>query len=162
MILINYIKRLYREYILVRYDAKRYTHPERNRKLKPKGAMPSTNLATHTIIGTDAWSPDEEVEKGALFSLSKSDQYRLHPGRIKALSKKDIAILTQRNLSIEKAVIIKPYWALGYSRKEISAALSRKNGARVSGYSVSTVGSICAAFTAALSQSDYGTVSQSI
>jgi hypothetical protein len=158
MSLVNYIKRLYREYILVRYDAKRYTYPDRNRKLKPKSAMP-TNLATHTIIGTDAWSPDEEVEEGALFSLSKSDEYRLHPGRVKALSKKDIAILTQRNLSIEKAVIIKPYWAQGYSRKEISAALSRKNGVRVSGYSVSTVGSICAAFTAALSQSDYETVS---
>ena len=158
--LINYIKQLYRELILVQYISERYTHPDRNRKLKPKRQLP-LNVANHSIIGTDAWVPDEDfMDENSQFALSKADEKRLIPGRTKELSEEDMAVLSERNLNVRKAVLIKPYWALDYSREEISTALSYSNGKKVSGYSVSTVGAICAAFSAALSQSGYGTLSR--
>ena len=158
--LINYIKQLYRELILVQYISERYTHPDRNRKLKPKKQM-SLNVANHEIIGTGAWVPDDDFMDGSSqFALSKADENSLLPGRTKQLSEEDIETLSERNLNVAKAVRIKPFWALGYSREEISAALSHEGGKRVSGYSVSTVGSICAAFSATVSQDGYGTLSR--
>ena len=159
--MINKLKQLYRDWVLVHYNPEEYTHPDRIRKLKAKNKKQG-NLASHEIIGTGIWAPDEAfMDDSSQFALSKATEIRLHTGRTKELSDKDIEILSERNLNIQKAVLIKPYWALGYSREEISGALSYQEGKKVSGYSVSTVGAICAAFSSVLSESTYQTLSES-
>lgn len=149
-------REMYHELIKVSYDANQYAFPQRRRKHRSRQSKP--NLADYSVIGNGVYAPDDSfMDEESIFAITKVDEQNLTPGKVSHLTEPDIEVLSERGLNLDKARVLKPYWAKGLSRNATSSMLSRSNGQRVSGFSASTVGSIFAAFSTALSESENAT-----
>ena len=148
------IKDWIEEYVLLTYKPDRHALPPRQTKKRTSGQTTDINLAGHSLVGGQLWSPDKDDDSETAHAAWRQDDVRTGFGqRQETLTEEDIKELKERNLDIKKAIVIKPYWAKGFTRSEISEILSRAGGKRVKGYSFSTVSKICGAFS---SSSDRG------
>ena len=142
------IKEWFEEYVLLKYKPDRHALPPRQTKKRTSGQTTDINLAGHSLVGGQLWSPDMDDDSETAHAAWRQDDVRNGFGqRQETLTKEDIEELKERKLDIQKAMLIKPYWAKGFSRSEISSILSRAGGKKVKGYSVATVGRICAALS---------------
>lgn len=142
------IKEWIDEYILLKYDPDRHALPKRETKRQTSGQTEYVNLAGHSLVGGQLWAPDMEDETKTAHAAWRQEDVRTGFGqRQEALTEEDIKELKDRGLSVKKAAVIKPYWANGFTRSEISSLLSRKGEKKVKGYSISTVAKIVAALS---------------
>ena len=136
------------EYVLLKYKPDRHTLPPRQTRKRTSGQTEYINLAGHSLVGGQLWSPDKDDDSETAHAAWRQDDVRNGFGqRQEVLTKADIEELKDRGLDVKKAIIIKPYWAKGFTRSEISAILSRIGEKRVKGYGISTVGKICASLS---------------
>lgn len=142
------IKEWFEEYVLLKYKPDRHALPPRQTKKRTSEQTSDINLAGHSLVGGQLWSPDMDDDSETAHAAWRQDDVRNGFGqRQETLTKEDIEELKERKLDIQKAMLIKPYWAKGFTRSEISAILSRIGEKKVKGFGVSTVGKICAALS---------------
>ena len=136
------------EHVLLKYNPDRHALPPRQTKKRTSGQTEYINLAGHSLVGGQLWAPDKDDDSETAHAAWRQDDVRNGFGqRQEVLTKADIEELKDRGLDVQKAIIIKPYWAKGFTRSEISAILSRIGEKRVKGYGISTVGKICASLS---------------
>ena len=142
------IKDWIEEYVLLTYKPDRHALPPRQTKKRTSGQTTDINLAGHSLVGGQLWAPDKDDDSETADAAWRQDDVRTGFGqRQETLTEADIKELKKRRLSIQKAMLIKPYWAKGFSRTEISSVLSRSGSKKVKGFSEATVGNICAALS---------------
>ena len=142
------IKDWIEEYVLLTYKPDRHALPPRQTKKRTSGQTEHINLAGHSLVGGQLWAPDKDDDSETADAAWRQDDVRTGFGqRQETLTEADIKELKKRRLSIQKAMLIKPYWAKGFSRTEISSDLSRSGSKQVKGFSEATVGIICAALS---------------
>ena len=142
------IKDWIEEYVLLTYKPDRHALPPRQTKKRTSGQTTDINLAGHSLVGGQLWAPDKDDDSETADAAWRQDDVRTGFGqRQETLTEADMEVLKERGLSIKKAAVIKPYWAKGFTRSEISAILSRRGEKKVKGYSISTVAKIVAAIS---------------
>lgn len=149
------LKTLWREYILCEYDPQESTAAWRKRGTapqRPSEAVRSTQPQTATA-GRLLYRQTDESE------WEKQDgRSAATAGRRRELTEYDLRAIEQHNRDdrksnkfVDKAQIIKPYYALDIEKNIAAAELSRDaQGRSVSGYSSSTIRDYYALFSAAL------------
>ena len=142
------IKEWIDEFVLLKYKADKHVLPPRKRTKTRTTTTENINLAGHSVVRGQLWAPDNGDDVRQTTAAWRQDDVRNDFGQRQAeLTDKDIEELNRRGLNVLKAKVIKPYWAQGLSREEISSILSNAGGRKVRGYSVATVGRICAALS---------------
>ncbi len=143
------IKEWFEEHILLKYKPDRYALPPRQTKKRTSGQTePDINLAGHSLVCGQLWKPDMEDDSETAHAAWRQDNVRNGFGqRRETLTETDKQLLIERKLKLEKAMLIKPYWARGFTIPETSSLLSKVGQKRVKGYSTRTVAEYFSAFS---------------
>lgn len=142
------IKDWIEEYVLLKYKSDRHALPPRQTSKRTTGQTEYVNLAGHSLVGGQLWTPDMDDDSKTANAAWRQDDVRTGFGQRQAtLTKADIETLKERKLDIKKAMSIKTYWAKGFTISETSSILSRTGSQRVKGYSTRTVAEYYSAFS---------------
>lgn len=143
------IKNWIEEHVLLHYNPDKYVLPPRQTRTRTKTRTTDIpNLAGHSVVCGQLWAPDNGDDVLQTTAAWKQDDVRNGFGQRQAeLTDMDIEELNRRGLNVLKAKVIKPYWAQGLTREEISSILTNAGGRKVKGFSASTVGHIVGALS---------------
>ena len=149
------IKEWFEEYVLLKYKPDRHALPPRQTKKRTSGQTTDINLAGHSLVGGQLWAPDKDDDSETAHAAWRQDDVRNGFGqRQETLTEEDIKELKERNLDIKKAIVIKPYWAKGFTIPETSSLLTGVGGKKVKGYSRRTVSDYFAAYSSTLGRGE--------
>jgi hypothetical protein len=108
---------------------------------KVKEVLPKETEVNETVsFNVHTLKFEKEIETN---DKNSREWENMKTSRQKELTKSDIEILRQRGLNVDKARVIKPFFAIPMTRAQILYELKKRNLTK--GYSSSIVGNICAA-----------------
>lgn len=142
------IRQTFWEKTLPQFDTSCATRPPNVRKRKKTIGEP---IQEDLKFNVNSLKFEKENETNHV-SVREWESVDIRTTRQKALTKSDIEVLTSRKLDIEKARIIKTFWAQKLPRKTIAFELKQRGFTR--GYYESLIGLVCAALAYANGEGD--------
>ena len=137
--LVKAMRQRFWESLLPQFDTASGVMPLKPRRTKkPIGEAIDQSLK----FNTNSLKFERENET-TLIDVREWESVDIRTTREKQLTKSDIEVLTSRKLPVDKARVVKTFWAEKKSRKIIAFELKQRGFGR--GYHESLIGSICAA-----------------
>lgn len=139
------------EHVLLKYNPDRHALPPRQTRRQTSGHASDINLAGHSLVCGQLWAPDIDDDSRTADAAWRQESVRTGAGqRQEVMTEADKQLLIERKLKLEKAILIKPYWAKGFTIPETSSLLSKVGQKRVKGYATRTVAEYFSAFSSSI------------